>query len=208
MGHSAFRLRGKDVSVVTDPFPPEMGLAMDEVSADIVTVSHESPNHCHVSSVGGMPRVVRGPGEYEIKDVLIAGVATEQTPDQGPLNTAYVFRIDDVVVCHLGDAASPLTDAQIEGIGDVDVLLLPVGGSDVLDPSGAAQVVKQLEPGYVVPMHYAIDGATTSGYAPVEQFCREMGTKEFQPEAKLTVTRGSTPQVARVVVLQSRGARQ
>lgn len=207
LGHAAFRLRGKDVTVVTDPFPPESGLSLGDVAADIVTISHDSPNHCHVAGVGGMPRIVRGPGEYEIKDVLIGGVATDQAPEEGPVNTAYIFRIDDIVVCHLGDATKTLTDTQVEGIGDIDVLLLPVGGNDVLDPISAATVVKQLEPSFVVPMHYAQEGSRIDGYAPVEQFCREMGAKDIEPEARLTVTRGALPPTVRVVVLQNRGGR-
>src|SRR5579871_2653252 len=103
MGHSAFRLRGRDVTVVTDPFPPTLGISMGKPSADIVTVSHPSPNHSYVAGVGNNPRVVRGPGEYEVADVLIAGVATGALPERGVTNTAYVVRFDDLAICHLGD---------------------------------------------------------------------------------------------------------
>lgn len=204
LGHSAFRLRGKDVTIVTDPFPPELGLSMGKVTADVVTVSHMSPNHSFLSGVGGLPRVIRGPGEYEVADILIAGVATETKPGLGPVNTAYVLRLDEVVLCHLGDARKSLTDEQIEAIGNIDILMLPVGGGNVLDPDVAAQVVTQLEPSYVLPMHYSFEGSTVAGLAPVDHFCREMGTKEVSPEPKLTVSRSGLPAVARVVVLESR----
>jgi L-ascorbate metabolism protein UlaG (beta-lactamase superfamily) len=204
LGHSAFRLRGKEVTVVTDPYPPTRTLAMGRVSADIVTVSHGSPNHSFVEGVSGVPRVVDGPGEYEVADVLIAGVATASRPGQGPENTAYVLRFDDLAVCHLGDVNNRLTNQQIEELGSIDVLLVPVGGGNALGASAAAEVVTQLDPALVVPMHYRLDGGTVEGLDPVDYFCREMGLKEVVPEAKLTVTRSSLPSELRVVVLENK----
>lgn len=177
---------------------------MGKVSADIVTVSHASPNHSFVAGVAGEPRVVEGPGEYEVADVLIAGVATSLEPGNGPSNTAYVFRFDELAVCHLGDVRKPLTDQQIEDIGSIDVLLLPVGGGGALNPSEAAEVVTQLEPAIVIPMHYRLDGAAVEGLLPLDNFCREMGSKDLTPEPKLSVTRSSLPSEVRIVVLENR----
>jgi L-ascorbate metabolism protein UlaG (beta-lactamase superfamily) len=126
LGHSAFRLRGKDVTIVTDPHPPDLGSSMGKVSAQIVTISHDHPHHAYAEGVAGEPRIVDGPGEYEIADVLIAGVATSSEPNRGPLNTAYVFRFDELAVCHLGNLRSKLTDEQVEEIGSINVLLVPV----------------------------------------------------------------------------------
>lgn len=204
LGHSAFRLRGKDVTVVTDPFPPAIGFSMGKPAADVVTVSHRSPNHSFVQGIGNEPRVVEGPGEYEVADVLIAGVATGMEPARGPTNTAYVLRFEDVAVCHLGDLRDKLTDAQVEEIGSIDVLLIPTGGGSIIGPTEAAEVVHQLEPSLVIPMHYRIDGVKVDGLEPVDTFCREMGSKEFVPEQKVTVTRGSLPSEVRVVVLENR----
>ena len=204
LGHSAFRLRGKDVTVVTDPFSSNLGLNMGRISADIVTVSHKSPNHADVAAVAGDPRVVNGPGEYEVKGVLISGVATAMEPVKGPINTAYVLRIEDVTVCHLGDISARLTREQVEEIGEVDVLLVPVGGANTLDPPAASQVIAQIEPSVVVPMHYRADGSTASELLPLDQFMRETGTKEFTAEPKLTVSRGSLGQQVKIVVLEPR----
>ena len=204
LGHAAFRLRGKDVTIVTDPFPPSLGLTMGKPSANIVTVSRNGEHHSYIDGVGGNPRVVRGPGEYEVSDVLIAGVATAMEPGTGPTNTAYVFRFDDLAVCHLGDADNKLSNKQIEEIGDINVLLIPVGGGRVLDPVHAAEVVAQLEPSVIVPMHYKLAGSKAEGLEPVDHFVREMGAKEFVPESKLTVTKGSLGQEVRVVVLENR----
>ncbi len=206
LGHSAFRLRGREVTVVTDPFPPDIGLDMGKISADIITVSHSSPNHSFVDGVAGTPRVVNGPGEYEISEVLIAGVATEAEPGKGPINTAYVMHLDDLTVCHLGDLDSTLTDSQLEGIGDIDVLFVPVGGQRTLAPAKAAEVVAQLEPRVVIPMHYTLGDTTVQGLAPVDQFIREMGAKDFVPETRVSVTRSSLPSEVKVTVLQPKNA--
>jgi L-ascorbate metabolism protein UlaG (beta-lactamase superfamily) len=204
LGHSAFRLRGKDVTIVTDPYPPTVGIAMGKAQADIVTVSHHSQNHSFVSGVGGNPRAITGPGEYEIKDVLIAGVATASEPKVGPTNTAYVLRFDDLAVCHLGDIDTKLSNQQVEELGSIDILLIPVGGGATLGPGEAAEVVSQLEPSLVVPMHYKLPGLKVNGLQPVDHFCREMGTKDFVPESKLTVSRGSLAPEIKLVVLEHR----
>jgi L-ascorbate metabolism protein UlaG (beta-lactamase superfamily) len=177
---------------------------MGKPQAAIVTISHDSPNHRFIEGVGGDPRIVRGPGEYEIADLLIAGVATASAPGKGALNTAYVFRFDDLVVGHLGDVNGKLTDAQVEAIGSIDVLLIPVGGGPVLGPKSASTVINQLEPKIVVPMHYQIENGTAADLEPVETFCRELGMKESTPEPKLTASRSSLPSDVRVVVLENR----
>ena len=204
MGHSAFRLRGKDVTIVTDPFPPTLGLNMGKVGADIVTVSHPSTNHSFTQGVGNNPRIVAGPGEYEVADVLIAGVATGTTPGVGATNTIYVLRFDDLAVCHLGDLRSKLSDMQVEEIGSIDILLVPAGGGGALGPTEAAEVVHQLEPMLVIPMHYKIEGAKIDGLEPVDLFCREMGSKEFVPEPKISVTKSSLTSEVRLAVLENR----
>jgi L-ascorbate metabolism protein UlaG (beta-lactamase superfamily) len=197
-------LRGKDVTVVTDPHPPEIGAPMGKPSADIVTTSHGGPNHSYVQGVAGEPRIVSGPGEYEVANVLIAGVATSMEPRVGPTNTAYVFRLDDLIVCHLGDLREPLTDQQVEDLGNIDVLLVPVGGGGALNAAQAAPVIAQLTPLLVIPMHYRVDGVKIDGLETVEPFCKEVGLKEYVPEPKLTVTKGSLSHEMRIVVLENK----
>lgn len=177
---------------------------MGKVAADIVTVSHSSPNHSFTAGIGGEPRVVEGPGEYEIADVLIAGVATAEEPENGPTNTAYVVRFDDLAICHLGDLRNKLTDKQVEDIGSIDVLLVPVGAGGALGPSKAAEVVAQLEPSLVIPMHYRFNGGTVEGLEKVDPFVREMGSKEFVPQPKLSITKTTLPPDLAVVVLENK----
>lgn len=200
LGQRAFRLRGKDVAVLTDPRPSILG----QVTGDVVTLSRAD------GALANLPptaRVVDGPGEYEVADVLIAGVATSREPRTGSTNTAYVVRFEDLAICHLGEIAAPLTDKQVEELGAIDVLLVPAGGGRALGPTAAAEVVAQLEPSIVIPMNFRGDGQ--QNLEPVDLFCREMGVKEFVPVPKLTVTRGSLDTTVRVVVLenQARGER-
>jgi len=210
LGHSCFRLRGKDVTVITDPFGPQLGYVLGRVSAQIVTVSHDHAGHNNAAAVGGNPRVLRGPGEYEIGDVLITAVASYHDGERGQRlgrNTIFLFHIDDLLVCHLGDLGHVLTNEQQEEISDVDVLLIPVGGSQTINAVQACEVVSQVEPRIVIPMHYATSATQgkVEGLDPVEKFCREMGAEVVEPQPKLAVTRGNLPSEPQVVTLNYRG---
>ncbi len=210
LGHSCFRLRGKDVTVVTDPFGPQIGYTLGRVSAQIVTISHDHPGHNNAAAIGGNPYVVRGPGEYEIQDVLITAVAAYHDDQRGKRlgrNTLYLLHIDDVVVCHLGDLGHLLTDEQREEMSDVDVLLVPVGGKNTINAAQASEVISQVDPRIIIPMHYATPATEgkVEGLDPVDKFCREMGVEGVEPQPKLAVTRGSLPAEPQVITLNYRG---
>ena len=203
LGHSCFRIKGRNAAIVTDPYPPDLGYSLGKPSADIVTVSHPHPGHSYTRGVSGDPRLVRGPGEYEISGVLIIGVATFHDNDKGAKrgkNTVYLMDIDGVSVCHLGDLGHVLTADQVEQIEEADVLLLPVGGVSTINAAVAAEVVRQLEPKVVVPMHYRTD-TLNKGLATVDSFLKEMGLKETTSQPKLTLTRTTLPLTTQVVVL-------
>src|SRR5579859_428820 len=158
LGHSCFRLRGKDVTLVTDPPSPTTGYTLGRLNAGIVTISHNHAGHNYVQGVGGDPYVVRGPGEYEVQQVLISGLLTYHDDEHGARlgrNTVYVFHMDDLLICHLGDLGHPLNAREQEEVSDCDVLLLPVGGGNSLDAKRAAELVSQVEPRVIIPMHYA-----------------------------------------------------
>jgi L-ascorbate metabolism protein UlaG (beta-lactamase superfamily) len=209
-GHSCFRLRGRDASVITDPYERTLGLTLGRQSAEIVTISHDSPHHAASALIGGDPRVIRGPGEYEIRGVMITGVATpgERLGDgKHGRNTAYAISVDELNVCHLGDLGRTLNVDQIEALKDPDVLLIPVGGGCTIEPGQVAEVVSLLEPKLVVPMHYALDGLKV-GLEAIDRFCREMGLQEIHPQARLSVTRSSLPDETTVVILEPATARR
>jgi len=189
--------------VITDPFPPELGYSLASPAASIVTVSHQHPSHSYIQGISGEPRIIRGPGEYEISGVLIIGVATYHDNEGGSKrgkNTVYLMEVDGIAVCHLGDLGHVLTSEQVEEIGDVDVLLLPVGGVSTIDAAMAAEVIRQLEPKAVVPMHYKTP-VINRELDPVEKFLKEMGMEQIEPRPKLSLTRSNLPASTQVFVL-------
>ncbi|MEP7104626.1 MAG: MBL fold metallo-hydrolase [Chloroflexota bacterium] len=206
LGHGCFRLRGKNAVAVTDPYPPTLGPKLAKLEADLVTVSHAHPNHSNVQAVKDA-RVIDGPGEYEVKGITVNGLPTFHDNARGEergRNTVFLIEVDDVRVCHLGDLGHRLEDAALEVIGTVDVLLVPVGGGNSLDASRAAEVVRQIEPRVVVPMHYAVP-AVKKELDGVDRFLKEMGAPETEAIQRLSIqaTSGET-EATKVVVLEPR----
>lgn len=215
LGHSCFVLRGKNVTLITDPFTPQPGQSQGEphkaregkISAPIVTISHNHPGHNFVEGVGGNPRVVRGPGEYEISDVLITGVPSYHDAKRGAergRNTIYIIHMDDLVICHLGDLGHILQEEQLEEVADADILLIPISGSNTLSAAQAAEVISQVEPHVVIPMHYRPSTGTGEGPDPLDKFCREMGIEAVNMQPKLNILRSNLPVETQVVILSLR----
>ncbi|HLX55585.1 MAG TPA: MBL fold metallo-hydrolase [Ktedonobacteraceae bacterium] len=217
LGHSCFMLRGKNVTLITDPFSPvgatlEVArpsqvepLKLGKLNAPIVTISHNHPGHNFAEGIGGNPRVVRGPGEYEISDVLITGVPSYHDDKRGAergRNTIYVIHMDDLVICHLGDLGHSLQEEQLEEVADADILLIPISGQNTLSAAQAAEVISQVEPHVVIPMHYRpLDNITPH---PLDKFCREMGIEAINEQPKLTINRSTLPVETQVVILSQR----
>jgi len=203
LGHSCFRIKGKQATIITDPYPPSLGYSLGNLTADIVTVSHQHQGHSYVQGIGGEPRLVSGPGEYEIGGTLIIGIATLHDAEEGKnrgKNTVYLMEVDEISVCHLGDLGHVLTAEQVEEIDDVDVLLLPVGGISTIDAALAAKVVRQLEPKAVIPMHYKTE-ALNRELEPVGKFLKEIGVEQINPQPKLSITKSSLPDSTQVFLL-------
>jgi len=213
LGHACVRLRGRDGIVICDPFSRSIGLDIGKPTAHIVTVSHDHADHNNVAAVRPMREKifsVTSPGEYEVGGVLITGVRTYHDKVKGAergFNTVFVIHMDDVTFCHLGDLGHELSQSQLEAIGDVDVLFVPVGGGETIGPAEASSVIAQLEPRVVVPIHYAT-GQLSFEYelAPLDKFTHEMGLKDVVAEEKLTLTASTLPpegEPMRVVVLRA-----
>ncbi len=204
LGHSCFRIKNNPVTIITDPYAPDIGYSLGKPTAQIVTVSHQHPGHSYVEGVGGEPRLVTGPGEYEIGGVLIMGVATfhdnKKGADRGK-NTAYVIEVGGISVCHLGDLGHILTAEQVEELDNVDVLLLPVGGVSTIDAARAVEVVRQIEPQIVIPMHYKTE-ALKRDLAPVGKFLKEIGVEGVEPLPKLSLNKTSLPITTQVTLLK------
>jgi L-ascorbate metabolism protein UlaG (beta-lactamase superfamily) len=203
LGYSCFRLKGKNSTVITDPCPPELGYNINKPSADIVTVSHNHRDHAYYETIQGDPRLVYRPGEYEIGGVLIIGISSFHDDENGIAlgkNNVFAIEIEDVTICHLGDLGHPLSAKQIEELGNVDVLLIPVGGGTTITAAQAAALVRSVEPKIVVPMHYQTP-TLAKELDNLDKFLKEMGLTGIVPQPKLTVSKSSLPLSTQVMVL-------
>jgi L-ascorbate metabolism protein UlaG (beta-lactamase superfamily) len=203
LGHSCFRIRGSQATVITDPYSPDVGYSLGKPKARIVTVSHQHPGHSYIQGVGGGPRPITGPGEYEISGILIIGIATFHDAENGSQrgkNTVYLMEIDEVSLCHLGDLGHMLTAEQMEELGNVDILLTPVGGVSTIDAPVAAELARQLEPKVVIPMHYKTE-ALSWELDPVGRFLREMGGEQVTSQPRLSFNRSNLPLSTQVYLL-------
>lgn len=202
LGHSCFKIRGKEVTLVTDPFDESIGYSQGKITADIVTVSHHHPGHNCAAGVEGAPKVISKPGEYEIGGVFITGIPTFHDSDQGKnrgKNIAYLVEMDDVRLCHLGDLGHLLSPRQIEDLGSIDILFVPVGGVSTINAKMAAEIVRFLNPRIVIPMHYQTEMVTW--LEPSDKFLKEIGLSEITSQPKLSIGRSGLPLESRVIVL-------
>lgn len=210
-GHACFRLRGRETTVVTDPYDRSLGFPPLKLAADLVTVSHDDPHHATMGAVqatSGRVRRIDGPGEYEVAGALVEGVATYRDKQHGQVhgkNTAFLIHVDDMSVCHLGALAHTLSANQIEALKDADVLLVPVGGGMVLSATEAAEVVSQLEPRIVIPMYY---GTPAMNLETVDRFCKELAVEDMTVQPRLSINRSGLPDETRVVLLAMPEARR
>lgn len=205
-GHSCFRLADRgQVSIVADPYDDNLGLKLPRLKADIVTISHDTPGHGHTEAVKSAAHIIDGPGEYEIGGIFITAIATYDPAATGAKlrrNIIYVFDYNNVIICHLGDLNHIPAQSQIEDLGTIDVVLIPVGGGGGLNSSQAAEIVSLLEPRIAVPMHYKLADITLK-LDPVDKFLKEMGVSEQIQESSLKLnSRNSLPEQTQIVLLE------
>jgi L-ascorbate metabolism protein UlaG (beta-lactamase superfamily) len=209
IGHSCFKIQDKTttdgVTLITDPYDKKTGLKPPSFEANIVTVSHDHHDHNNVASLRGKPTVISTAGEYEIKGVAVQGVESYHDDKEGKdrgINIIYRFELDDISIVHLGDLGHILDNKQLEALVGTDILMVPVGGKYTLDAKKAVEVVSQIEPRMVIPMHYKVKGLTID-IDGVEKFIKEMGIKPTEEE-KLKISKKDLPQDdMELVVLKS-----
>lgn len=210
LGHSSFRIRGKQTTVITDPFDGSMvGFPFPKhISANIVTVSHDHGDHNNTSQIDGSPYIVSGPGEYEIAGVGIVGFPSFHDETKGSKrgsNTIYRIEIDGMSIVHLGDVGHVLDSETVNNLDGVDILMIPVGGFFTIDPEIANAVIKEVEPSIVIPMHYATPKHNPKAFGdvkPLDVFLKEMGKEGIVPVPKLTITKDKIPEEMQIVVLE------
>jgi len=192
--------------IITDPYVTGGNLNYGEIeeSADIVTVSHEHGDHNNVAAVGGKPEVVRGTVPVEIKGIKFDGIPTYHDDAGGSKrgnNTAFCFEVDGIRVCHLGDLGHRLGNKEVAELGQIDILLIPVGGFYTIDARVATEACDRLKPKVIIPMHYKTDKCAYP-IAEVDEFLR--GKKEVSrlDASQVEFKPGELPPTTQIMVLK------
>ncbi len=206
-GQTCFRLSERGLAnVVTDPCPPDVGFTYPKPRADIVTVSYDDASCRYTSGVRGPFKLLDGPGEYEVGGVFVTCIPTFADSKRGAtrgLNNVFTFDFDSLTVCHLGLLGHVPTQSQVEDLGTVDILLVPVGGGGSLTPARASEVISLFEPSIVIPMYYKIKGLNLK-LGTLNGFLKEMGLEKVDTQEVLKISRSSLSEETEVVVLEPR----
>ncbi len=211
LGHSCFKLKGKQGTVVTDPYAKEVGFSMPSVSADVVTFSHAHVDHNNAAGVSTTARRkhpfwITKPGEYEVAGISVFGFPTYHDKQMGKdrgTNIICKIVLDGISVVHLGDLGHLLDEKLVESLGNVDVLLCPVGGEVTIDPNMAMEIIQEIEPYYVIPMHYKtpVHSDHYGKLKTVEEFEKVFGVTP-EPTSSLNVSLTGMPEQTTLVVLK------
>jgi len=210
-GQACIKIKGKNATVVIDPYDAQFtGLSPLKLAGDIVCVTHAHQDHNNVSAVAQteedkVPFEISGPGEYEKNGVNIEGVGSFHDDSKGRergKNTIYNITLDEINFVHLGDLGQKkLTQEQVEQLSNCDVLFIPVGGVFTIDGRDAPDIIAQLDPRIVVPIHYKTEGLKFP-LAEVEPFLKNMGKESVEKQPKLAVAKDKLPEELEVVVLE------
>ena len=210
-GQSCFQIitspgKNSQVNIVIDPFDESLGLRVPKLEADILLVTHQHHDHNNVKAVSGSPFLVQGPGEYEVKGGFVRGISSFHDSSLGKergLNTIYTIESEDMRLCHLGDfGQKELTSEQIEEIGDVDILMIPVGGVYTISAKEALRLMSQIEPSIVIPMHYQLPKLKLK-LDGLEKFLKTMGIKKIEPLDKFSIKKKDiSSEEAKIIILK------
>ncbi len=216
-GLSCFKIQAKsgnrETVVITDPFDGSAGIKMPRnIAGDVVTVSHKHNLHSNTSEVGALgeskkPFIIDMPGEYEVGGVFIYGIQSVHDDKEGKergKNIVFQFEAEGMTVVHVGDLGRQLTPEEMEKMEGVDILMVPVGGGTTLSLKETVNLVGELEPRIVIPMHYKLPDIKIS-LDPVDKFLRELGVVKPEAQSKLKISRKDLPQDDMIVALLERG---
>jgi len=205
-GQAYFKIQDKigsdGITLATDPFNKEVGLKVPNFEADIVTVSHQHFDHNNVSALRGHPFIIDCAGEYDHKGVFVEGIDSFHDNKSGAErgnNVIFRIEMDNISVAHLGDLGHILDDSQLEKLVGTDILMIPVGGKYTIDAKQAVEVIAQIEPRIVIPMHYKVPGLKIE-IDGVDKFIKEIGLAPTY-EDKLKISRKDLPQEDRELVI-------
>jgi L-ascorbate metabolism protein UlaG (beta-lactamase superfamily) len=207
-GHSCFKLITKETTLVIDPFDPvKLGVKLSKLEADAVLITHSHFDHNYKEGVSGYRLLVEGPGEYELSGVNIFGIPVQHDDKMGAergKNTMYYIEADGVSVLHCGDLGHVLDDDTLDKFGEVTALLIPVGGVYTIDAEKASKVISSIEPAFVVPMHYKMEGSKIADIGSLEKFLDEMGIENgnVKKSKELRISSNDNEAETQVMVLE------
>ncbi len=210
LGHSSFLIKTKGTSIITDPYDEEMvGLKFPKIESNIVTLSHHHKDHDQAKNVKGEPLVLDWPGEFEKNEVRVFGYMSYHDSEKGAKrgeNILYKFESEGISVLHCGDLGEVPDQQFIDEIGDIDILLVPVGGFYTIDADAAKELCRRIEPSIIIPMHYNQNGLNQKTFeklTPVDDFLKTIGTEKKEPVEELKVTKEELiDEEAKVVVMK------
>jgi L-ascorbate metabolism protein UlaG (beta-lactamase superfamily) len=211
-GHSFFEIKPKEnkeqIRIAIDPFSEEVGLKVPKVEADILLISHDHYDHNNKNAILGNYFLIENPGEYEIKGVFIKAIKSFHDKSDGKErgeNLIFLIDSEDLRVCHLGDLGQKeLNEKQVEEIGSVDVLMIPIGGVYTISQKEAIKILEQLEPKIIIPMHYSLPRLKIK-LDSVDKFLKSLGIKSLTPEKKLSIKKENlSSEESKIVLLEPR----
>lgn len=208
LGHAATRVRTRAAAVVMDPYDRSVGGTMGRPDAHIVTISHQDAMRNGVAGVApteGAPMVLDGPGEYEIRGVLIESIRASLRPSEGVApeslrSVLWHFEAEDLRVAHLGGLGTMPTKEQLDLLSDVDIVIVPIGLADTLSPADAAKAIRALEPMITIPVGYDPDGDGSE----LKAFAEALALTPEDAVSRFTIARRSSGEARRLVILESR----
>lgn len=211
LGQACFQIltspeKGERVSIIIDPFAEDIGLKLPKLSADILLITHQHKDHNNLKKISGNYFLIEKPGEYEIKNVFIQGIPSFHDNSFGKErgeNIIFTIESEDLRICHLGDLGQKeLSEEQLENIGEVDILMIPVGGVYTISAKEAFSIMNQLEPKITIPMHFKIKNLKIE-LEGIEKFLKILGIKKIEPIEKLSIKKKDlNPDEAKIVLLK------
>jgi len=210
-GQSCFQIssnqkKNGSLSIIIDPFDKSVGLKVPNLQGDILLITHDHYDHNNVKAVSSDAFVINEPGEYDIKGVFVQGIQAFHDDSQGKErggNTIYTIEIEEMKICHLGDLGQKeLTPEQLDKIGDIDILMIPIGGTYTIDSSEAIKIMSQIEPKITIPMHYHIPKLKIK-IDKIDDFLKMLNIKNLEPLPKLVIKKKDiSSEEAKIIVLE------
>ena len=208
LGHSCFLITSETgLKIITDPYSTAGGISYSPVNeaADVVTVSHDHRDHNNFTAVPGKPEVITGIGTKTAKGIQFKGIASHHDKSKGRErgdNTIFCFTVDGINLCHLGDLGHDLSREEMAQVGSVDILFIPIGGLYTIDARVASQVIDDLKPKVVAPMHYKTPKCNFP-ITGVEDFIADKKNVNKLNSSEIEFKSGKLPETTEIVVLQS-----